>query len=629
MPRSGRCCTSAVHRESHRCEGAAIFELRSINATGASQPTTETGRLRQRRPTSSGQVRVEASDVGGTPAALAGEMHRRVALCVFVMGCTGELPEPAPDAGSPEVVYLSPTEHLVRAAMTLRGKRPSAEELAQVAADPDAISAIVEGYVQSPELGSIMRDLHAETLLVRVDLAGTTFQSKNGVADRTAGEMNTVYEEPLRLIEHVVMNDRPYSEIVTADYAISDPITAVVWGMTHSGGTGLEVSHWLDSRPVAGILSSSGLWARHISAGANYHRNRANLISSTLLCFDFLHSDIVLDTSIDLADPVIVANAVVANPSCAGCHQALDPIASTLRGFQFGARYANYPVEMWRQQWFDEWEAAGTHRPPSFFGQTASSPVDVGQRIASDPRFPRCTADRFVSYFMQMDRERVPFVWGAALADKFVANGMNAKQLAKDIVLSDEFRVSHVTDGASDEEAEGLHGMLRARPEQLDTLFEDLTGFRWRTVSTIAINGAPYGVADLLRGDFLGFRALAGGIDSYFVTRPTHTTNAVSSLLLRELARSAAGFVVDHDFAAGAQRTLLEVAEAERSPSAIRAEIARLHARIYGAIDAPDSEAVSETYELFAAVLADTNDTRHAWRTTLTAMLSDLRVAYY
>jgi len=428
----------------------------------------------------------------------------------------------------------------------------------------------------------------------------------------------------------VVVNDRPYSEIVTADYAISDPITAVVWGMSHSGSPGLEVASWLDARPVSGILSSSGLWARHISAGANYHRNRANLISSTLLCFDFLHSDILLDTSIDLADPEVVANALVANPSCAGCHQTLDPLASTLYGFQPGARYTNYPVPMYRPMWEDGW-VDDSHRPPAYFGQAASTVADVGRLIADDPRFPRCAAERFAAYFTQTDREHVPFAWTARLAKDFVASGMSAKQLARDIVLSDEFRVSHAMENATPEEAEDVRGLLHVRPEQLGRLFEDLTGFRWQTTSTLGVYGVPYGFADLLRGDFLGFRSLAGGIDSYFVTRPTHTTNAVSSLVLRELARGAAGHVVFNDFSRPAmERHLLSgVTESERSPAVIRAQLSTLHARIYGSLDGPDSPEVAETYALFEHVLTDTNDVRHAWTTTLAAMLADLRVAYY
>ena len=518
--------------------------------------------------------------------------------------------------------------------MSLRGRRPSIADLERVTADPDALPGIVDGYVQSPEFGSVMRDLHAETLLVRVDTEAP-FKSMGPVANRTVAEMNTVFEEPLRLIEYVITHDRPYSEIVTADYAISDPITAAVWGMSRSGTDELQVSHWLDGRPVAGILSSSGLYARHLSAGANYNRGRANMLSSALLCFDFLHSDIDLDTSIDLANPQIVANAVRTNPSCAGCHQTLDPLASTLFGFQPSARYVSYPVPMWGAQWLGY--AGKNDRPPGFFGQPAATVVEVGQMIAADPRFARCAAARFASYFTQTDREALSFPWIAELTDKFLASGLDAKTLARDIVLSDQFRASHVTADASAADAEALNGMLRVRPEQLDTMFDDLTGVRWLTSATPSIyegptiNTVPYGQANLLRSDVAGFRTLAGGIDSYFVTRPVHTTNAVSSLALRVLAATAAGYVVDDDLAAGpGQRHLLtDVTETETAEPVVRAQLAKLHARIYGALDAPSSAEVGETYALFSSVIARGGDVRHAWKTTLTAMLSDLRVAHY
>jgi len=212
-------------------------------------------------------------------------------------------------------------------------------------------------------------------------------------------------------------------------------------------------------------------------------------------------------------------------------------------------------------------------------------------------------------------------------------------------VLSDEFRVSHVTADATPAQADALNGMLRVRPEQLDATFEDLTGFRWLSSDTPTIyegnipdgHGSlvplyvPYGQADMLRSDFVGFRTIAGGIDSYYVTRPVHTTSAVSSLVLRTLAASAAGFVVDADLAAApAQRKLLtDVAVTDTTEPAIRAQLAKLHARIYGTLDAAESDEVGETYALFATTLARDGDVRHAWKITLTAMLSDLRVAHY
>jgi hypothetical protein len=561
--------------------------------------------------------------------------------CV-VGGCSAD-PPPPPDAPAPPtVVYLSPTDHLVRVSMTLRGKRPSIDELDRVAADPDALPEIVDTYLQSPEFGSVMRDLHAETFLTRIDTEAP-FRSIDAVATRTVSEMNTsLYEEPLRLIEYVIVHDRPYSEIVTADYAISDPITSVVWGMTRDGSTDeLQVSHWQDARPLGGILSSSGLYARHLSAGANYNRGRANMLSSTLLCFDFLHSDINLDTSIDLANPQVVSMAVRTNPSCVGCHQTLDPLASTIFGFQPTARYTGYPVPLWGAQ-FLGWMGKND-RPPGYFGVPAPTVAEVGQLIASDPRFPRCTAARFAAYFTQTDRDALSFQWVSKLTEKFLASNMNAKTLAREIVLSDEFRVSHVTPDATAAEADALNGMLHVRPEQLDTMFADLTGVRWLTTPASpdydvyegVYHGnpiyAPYGQANLLRSDVFGFRTLAGGIDSYFVTRPVHTTNAVSSLVLRVLAATAASYVVDDDFAAPpAQRHLLtDIAPTDTAEPVIRAQLAKLHARIFGARDTADSDEVGETYALFSSVLARSGDVRRAWKITLTAMLSDIRVSHY
>ncbi|MCY1008565.1 hypothetical protein OV079_23990 [Nannocystis pusilla] len=43
-------------------------------------------------------------------------------------------------------------------------------------------------------------------------------------AGTDADWVREVSEEPLRLIEHVVRHDRPFSEIVTADYAIASDL---------------------------------------------------------------------------------------------------------------------------------------------------------------------------------------------------------------------------------------------------------------------------------------------------------------------------------------------------------------------------------------------------------------------
>jgi hypothetical protein len=543
-----------------------------------------------------------------------------------------------------QIVMLSPTDHLVRASMTIRGTRPSRAELDQVAADPDALPGIVDAYLASPGFGTVMRDVHSETLLTRVEIANQTIAAIGALAGTTVAEMNgSIYEEPLKLIEHVIVNDRPYSEIVTADYTLANKVVASVWGLPYDdAGPEWQVTTYEDTRPDAGILSSSAIYFRHRSAGFNYHRGRANLISSALLCHDYLEADIMVDTTIDLSDPEIVADAVRANPACAACHQTLDPLGSFLFGYrnQVGVQtITSYPVPMYIPANADNWENA-TERPPGFFGQPGDALDDLGRFVAGDPRFARCAAQRFASYFTQTDKAELSYDWIARLTDEFVASGLDAKALVKAIVLSDEFRVSHTTPDAAIEVAEATVGLLKARPETIDSMITDLTGFQYRHDSPRTLrrnlnDGTSvdmlFGMTDLLRSDWIGYRAIVGGIDSYFVTQPVHTTNVPSSLMLQQLAAQAAGFVVDADFGVpAAQRRLLSLVEpADVDETKIRAQLSDLHARIYGALDAPDSEAVTETYGLFSATLALGGDVRRAWKTTLTAMLGDLRVAYF
>ena len=92
--------------------------------------------------------------------------------------------------------------------------------------------------------------------------------------------MDIVYgisEAPLKLIEDIVLRDAPYTEIVTAQSTLTNEVGAIIFGQDWDpSGEEWQVTTWGDARPVAGILSESALWLRHISDGSNYHRGRAS-----------------------------------------------------------------------------------------------------------------------------------------------------------------------------------------------------------------------------------------------------------------------------------------------------------------------------------------------------------------
>jgi len=559
---------------------------------------------------------------------------KRVVLAglVALAGCANE-PGPALPEAARGVAPLSPTAQLVRASMALRGTRPSLADLQAVEADPAVLDDLVDGYLEAPEFGLTMRELHNEALLVAADpdIYPIGFAAAGALAGREVQQINTdLIEAPLRLIEHVIAEDRPYSEIVTADYTLANGVVATVWGLPYDGdGEEWRVTRWVD-RPNAGILSDSTLFTRHMTTFSNRNRGRANAVSRALLCYDFLSREIPIDSSIDLADPEEVAHAVRENPACASCHQTLDPLASFFAEYStiyVPSQVTAYPVNHYIEPLGDVMRVTA----PSYFGQAATGLDQLGARIAEDPRFTLCAAKRFYAYFNQVPLADVPFEEAARLQDVFIESGLNAKALAREIVLSDDFRVSHaVVDG---DVADRAIGLKKIRPQQLARTVEDLTGFRWQTRLPFDFGWGTIGRVDLVTDNFWGFGVLMGGIDSQNVALPSHTMNASASLVLRGLAAQAAPHVVAQDFAIadpGARRLFTRVSLADTEEPRIREQLAELEARLYGELVDPDSQEVTEAWWLFYDALGQARgDTTRAWTTTLYAMLQDIRLAYY
>lgn len=548
-------------------------------------------------------------------------------VIVALAACTAE-----PSPTDPGAVYLSPTEHLVRASMALRGLRPSLDELRAVDADPDALPAIVDRYLETPELGATIRELHNESLHVRIQQVGYTMPAYPPLEGRSFTEMAaSLYGEPLRLIEDVVMSGQPYTTIVTADYTMADDVVAAIWGLPHPGGPAWVRTAYPDGRG-GGILGSSAFHLRYRSTGLNYNRGRAAVLARALLCHDFATAEIELDTSVDLSDKDAVGEAIRTNASCAGCHQTLDQLGSYFFAFQqevFFPGAATYPVwQVYREEVGGAW-AWTTGRPPAYFGAAAEGLAGLGAAIAADPRFARCAAVRFASYLTERPESLIDRAWISELQERFAAGGFDARALARDIVLADEFRLAGHADPAR---AEAIRGYQKVRPAQYDRMLRDLTGYRWTADEAAptpnAILWPRMGPIHYLDDDFSGFRVLLGGIDSLYVKQPVHTMTATGSLVVREAAIRAAAHVVAHDFGASSgARLLLTAAEpAALDEPSLRAQLAHLHARIFGVPRAPD---VEPELALFRDAYAESGDPRRAWTILLTAMLSDLRTVYY
>jgi len=106
-------------------------------------------------------------------------------------------------------------------------------------------------------------------------------------------------EEPLELIAHVVMNERPYTEVLTADYIMVNPYSAAVYGGNVTFTNPTDAEEWREGKiteyyrcnfcgqnspanwsiptdyPHAGILNSPAFLARFPSTETNRNRARS------------------------------------------------------------------------------------------------------------------------------------------------------------------------------------------------------------------------------------------------------------------------------------------------------------------------------------------------------------------
>ncbi len=578
----------------------------------------------------------------------------RAVLFLFALACGDGDPVPVAVPAGP--VQLTPAERLVRVSMAVRGVRPSVAELDRMAADPDAIEEIVDEYLDSPEFLQTVKDLHAELYHVRVDTQTALPALGPMAAFPGSVILNATMEEPLELVAHIVGNDRPYTEILTADYAVADAALATIYGLAHDpAGPAWQETRHVDGREHAGLLSVSEIFRRHASAGNNFERHRANFVAAAFLCEDFASREVTISVDLDLSDPIAVADALSTDPACVACHKALDPLASAFWGYKqhldprpielamtdgchippedeipgeespFDQRLEDYcyPVRFYTPTLETMYRDFALPEP-GYYGTPFRGLAELGSLMADDPRFHQCSVRHFVGWLRQVDESSVPFDEIAERTAEFAASGFSAKALVKSIVLAD----SYATVAAA--ESGGTVPMQVVRPEQYARTIEQLTGFQWLAAPAAAAC-APSCVeqVDLARSDDYGFRSLAGGIDGEATLRPTHQPTPTRLLAMARHAEEAAGYAVSQELVAGAERRLFAAVTLDTTEeSAVRQEIASLHARVLGLAVATDSPDVDEMYTLFSSALAR-GDTVTAWSLVVSTLLRDPRMLFY
>ncbi len=459
---------------------------------------------------------------------------------------------------------------LSRASLDLRGRRPSLDELAAVAADPGAVDDLVAVMLDDPALPERMAWLYDDAMHTALWMAD--FDRFDGELQRplSFSEWRSMGWEPLAMVAAIVDEDRPFSDLVLAEELPTDADLASLYGTAGAPDSGWGWGSYQDERPMAGVLSSTSLWLRYNADLVNHNRRRANALSSILLCSDFFDRDGTASFQVE-GEVTDIEHAVETEPSCTSCHAALDPLASFFGGFP--EKSSNLPMAQffgW-SAFSDRWTRAGL--APAYYGVPASSLSELGALIAADRRFARCAVTRF--YEGLTDQALAHDEAAAALVDDFVDGGMRVRPLLAEVIASDAYR----------------QAPLRVlRPEQLASALQDLTG--WAPGTDLDDGLTPLSWSQ-------EHRILAGGTDDVTVLSDNGALTTANQVLQEWVGRQAAGPAVDADLALPLAERRIVTVESSAGEAEVRQALADLAGRALGRVHDPEGAEVDLLFSLW------------------------------
>jgi hypothetical protein len=558
-------------------------------------------------------------------------------------------PESCPDqvvAGLDQIVLLDGPHTLRKATIELVGRVPTQAEKDLIASAGDegleaALDQVIDQVTTEPAFYDRNTELFNDVFLVDRFITFTGRATNLLNATDWPNAANTVFSllpqldrdrtnlavarEPIQLINHVIRQGRPFTEIVTADYTVVNPYSAALYGVSATFMDPTNVNDWREVKlsvnrpsgvapwPHAGVLSSPMWLNRFPTTPTNRNRHRARMVYRDFLATDILA---IADRPIDAAVATAFLNPTREDPSCKVCHSQIDPIAGAFQ--KFGAN----DQEFWDPavNWFPEMYPPGFEReviPSSEFSRALPW---LGARVATDPRFAVAvtrhvfkglTGQTPLNYpatgDINFEAKRAAYVMQetvlSAITRSFVDSNYDFRTVVKGVIKSPYFRADNAVDVLDEPSAAMLADVGTARfmtPERLARKIQAVTGAPWARSTTDR--------RDNLTTDF---RIAYGGIDSDLITDRLTTPNGLMSGVAWRMANEVACNVTAWDFTrpAGERSLFPQIAITDMpeimgtaSPDGeakIRAGLVHLHEQVLGETLAPNHPEIDRSYQLW------------------------------
>ncbi len=542
-------------------------------------------------------------------------------------------PEQPLVASFSDVELLDPVATFRKITLQLNGRLPTAAEIDALMTDGDAaLPELVQGLFAEDafyeRLIEVFNDQWLTDRYLRDSqnvLDDEDFPMVDGYYDGLPDDQReaarrSIAREPLQLMAHIVRNDRPFTEILTADYTVFNSYTAPIYNnedMSFSGS--YDENEVQEGKifiiregqklafPHAGILSSPMFLNRYPTSRTNRNRHRARIVLREFLATDILK---VADRPIDPTKAANFANPTREDPDCKTCHAIIDPIAGAFQKWDDNDQEQYVPDREWHQEMF----LPGYGEEQMQVNDYPQALQWLGQRVAADPRFPLSVVRNV--YQSLVGEEPLSFpddpldgtypAWEAqeatirSIASDFVASDYNLKTVIQQIVLSPYYRAKNTT--ATSEERLAQLGAVGTgqllTPELLHRKILATVGIPWR-----------FNNRDALMNEY---KILFGGIDSDSVTERLTVPNGIMSAIGWRMANEVSCKAVSYDFSKPTEdrwlfpKTELDVVPEDdlakpdpKGEETIKQNIQHMYALILGERLAMDSPEMARAYGLF------------------------------
>jgi hypothetical protein len=307
-----------------------------------------------------------------------GVLKHMLALYRTPISCDGTTPPPPvsvppPRAIAEGTVLMDPVQTLRKATLQLAGRLPTVTETATVMQGGlDALDGVLLPMMHEPLFYGRIRQMFNDIFLTDANIPLTLDMQKEALDysdysppcgyndyncyDSSDGKLisKAAAREPVEFVVHALREERPITEIITAQYRLLNRDSARMYNVDAGLSADaladpdiyeefqLPKTHSIDvmDSEYAGLLTTESFLYRYPATATNRSRKRARYFYLFFQNFDILKTAPRIDlTQVDFSQKPWLHNS-----QCTGCHNTIDPVASDFMNWSecYGATSVHY-----------------------------------------------------------------------------------------------------------------------------------------------------------------------------------------------------------------------------------------------------------------------------------------------